>query len=274
MKIEINGQVIVDLKKRPLSYSSLSQFKRSPKHYLHYLSGKKKAAAVQVKGSVFDLMVLQPHEDPMKIYAVVPGDVDKRTKEGKAKWEDFVKANQGKQFISEADFDKARYMTDAVMANPAAKELLSRITRTQFELLWTHKDTGLPIKSLVDGMGEEIVMELKSASNAMPDKFIRDAISFGYPLQAGTYLRGIAATQFKFLPLYYLVCENEEPYGVSVLHTTDEYIRHGRLQLEKLLLEFKHCLTNNLWHMDYDFRGNQGVHTMDLPGWLKRQDED
>jgi hypothetical protein len=78
----------IENKEEYLSYSSLREFAISPRHFLRYKLRQKEQTPAMVFGSLVDCMILT--EDQVEARFAVAPDVDRRTKDGKAKWEEFI----------------------------------------------------------------------------------------------------------------------------------------------------------------------------------------
>lgn len=265
------------LKKRPLSYSSLSAFAKSPEHYIHYLTAPRKTTAALMMGSLIDCLVLTP-ERYESTYVIMP-NFDLRKKGQKEAMAEWVEANKGKTHIEQWQLDDARLIRDKIYKNPISAYLLSTKKSVQKQLKWIDKDTGLPMIAYLDLECEAAIADLKSAASADPKEFARASMNWNYPLQDGVYTSGYNAIYHKHPPFYNIVIEKEQPLGVSCLKATADYIEYGKQQFHKLLQEFKYCMEENLFHCSYEFRTpftmfqnpESGFHQLDLPGWAKSQ---
>lgn len=131
--------------------------------------------------------------------------------------------------------------------------------------MFTDEQTGLPVVGFLDGSGDKIIAELKSSKCAEPSAFSRDAVNYDYPLQCAIYTTAEPNKQF-----YYIIIEKDEPFGISVLKPTDEYIAYGKKKLRGLLNEFQYCMENDLFLKSYDYRYTNGHDYLELPGWVKK----
>jgi len=278
------------VKNKILSYSRLKTFQRSPMHFYYDLTHKREATKAQKAGSLVDKMILTP-DTWKEEFAVQPEKppflkdlVEKHGKEqgrilydeGKANMDKWMKDNAGKTFITQEELDEAKLITEKVFENPAAKELLSKVTSTQVQVRWTDKKTGLEFIGYLDGEGEGFVLELKTAQDADPDSFTKDAVNYDYHLQGAMYLEAIKLKKFLFPKLIYLVVEKKAPYGVTIMEADDDYIKLG-LQLYRRLCDgYKHALDNKLFHMGYEYRAlaRNGTHSLMLPPWKRKELED
>lgn len=264
---------------RPLSYSSLKAFLRSPQHYVHYISTQKSATPAMEFGSLIDCLILTP--DKFEEKYLVTEKIDRRTKEGKAKEEEFILAEAkfheengySKKRIDEKQLEEAKQIVLKVNQDENARDILSLITQTQYKIDYRDKETDLPYIGYVDAIGEKdgkpIIVELKTCQDASENEFSRDAFYLHYYLQCAGYLEGIARKKGIFPDFYYLVVETNAPYGVNVIKAPSDYIQYGKEKLRGLFDDFKFCLDNNFFDKSYSFKSLVGYNQLTVPGWVK-----
>jgi hypothetical protein len=252
------------LKIRPLSYSSLKEFAKSPKHYLHYVTQPRDEASPDMfMGSVVDCLLWTP-DDFEKNYMILP-KLDLRTKDGKEKYAEIMKTSANKKLVKPEDYEIAKRMKQELNDNENVMAVLNQITQPQKKLIYTDEQTGLPMIGYLDGSGDKVIAELKTTKCAEPTAFAKDAMNYDYPLQCGFYTLAEPKKQF-----YYILIEKEEPFGISVLKPSAEYIAYGQKKLRGLLNEFEYCMKNDLFMKTYDYRYTNGHDYLELPGWVKQ----
>lgn len=269
--------------KRPLSYSSLKAFQKSPQHFVEYRLTKSEPTPALLFGSLVDILILTPDEYDRK-YSIMPPDLKKPTsaqvnaaKPSPAtliqieKYNAWTEENKGKTWISQGDYDLASFLAKKTNDNEKAKELLSRVVRTQDKVSWTHKETGLPLVGYKDFTGDTFIGDLKTSNDGSPDGFQSAAFKFGYHIQTGTYLDAEKTLSGKFPDFFFLVVETVAPYNISVYKASSDFIKLGKQQFEDLMMQVKYCMDNNLWHQGYEFHSAVGYHQLDLPGWAKNK---
>lgn len=292
------GISMEDIVKRPLSYSSLKEFMRSPKHFLHYRNAPKdkEVTYALIFGGLVDCLVLTPDEydqryiilnAPEKCFPekVLLKDVGKEKFEAykvelanaeeayKAKCAEYDKivSDNTKVIITQKMYDEACTLRDVIFKHPVAMKVIERVTKVQCEYTWKDKATGLSILGKFDGEGDDMIFELKTAINADPEEFMKAAFNFKYHIQCATYLEAMAK-KGKYPQFVYIVIEKTAPYGISVLQPTKEYVELGKQELRKLLDTFAFCLKENKWEEGYEFKSSRIDKTfaLDLPPWAKR----
>jgi len=72
---------IETLRERPLSYSSIKEFAKSPKHYVYYVHNRSAPSKAMDLGTLIHALLMYPQKTA-EMFAIYP-DVDRRTKVGK-----------------------------------------------------------------------------------------------------------------------------------------------------------------------------------------------
>ena len=263
------------LQTRPLSYSSLKQFRKSPKHYIQYITKPREQTDAMRQGSLIDCLALEPEKFTER-FMIIP-KLNLRTNDGKAENERLLKEANEKRLImiTQEDIAKARKSVEALMSTDFSRQLIEGRRDVQINLRWTDKATGLPINGKVDfdsKIGREwFIVDLKSSASADPDDFKRQAYNLDYHIQCGCYTTGYPTHRFTFPPFVFLVVESEEPYNISVNYCDGKYIQEAKEEFTASLNAFKYCMDNNLWHQGYEFRkfGTLPYFTMGFPGYHK-----
>jgi hypothetical protein len=269
---EINLEFLI---KRPLSYSSLKAFAKSPAHYREYLVAPKVTTPAFLIGGLVDVLLLTP--DQYEERYIMKPVWDARTAEGKLIRDEFERACAEQPWLSPITpeiKDQADNIVHSIKTNSESAEMLTRMTQTQRKVEWVDKESGLPCVGIFDGDGDKLVVDLKTSASAQPDEFSRSAFNFGYPMQAAMYVDAKMRKTGQYPEFYYIVAEKEAPYGVSVCRATDEYIEYGRRQYKRLLMKFKMALDNKAFASSYEFHSVLGYYNIELPGWLRKAIQD
>lgn len=246
------------LQERPLSYSSLKEFAKSPRHYVNYITAKREPSKEMNFGTLIHTMLMYPGTFA-DVFAVCP-DVDKRTKDGKQQWEAFVEASQGKTVITESDLSEANSIVDMALSSSQVKDALASCHSYELEFL-THK-MDLPLRGFVDGLSDKFILEVKTMSDASPQNITKEFYNRKYHLQAAIY------NMIHGLPVKYIILETKAPYNFIVADATDEYINKGMEELDWLIKRFKLCMDMDAFTSGYQFNLDN-VFTVGLPSWIK-----
>ena len=245
--------------KDDISASDLKNWvKTCPKvwHQLKYGDGKVDHAPVVKKafrdGELAHAFTLET-ERAAKEYIVCP---NRTTKAGKAAAEEIIA--QGKEPISQVEYDLAPSLAASVHNHPLASKLL---TYGQPELSYFKNDpsTGLAVKARPDWINGDIIVDLKTTGEggASPDNAIKTIARYLYHLQAAHYLQVTLASEF-----YFVFVEKVYPFAVGVYSLDDDTLREGRALRHLALTEIAKCHTDGYW------RGySESVETLSLPNW-------
>lgn len=251
------------LEKRPLSYSSLKAFMRSPAHYRHYITTPKAAPTDALRmGQLIDMVILTPDEVEQKV--VVMPEINRRTNVGKEEYAIFMQTNVDKLVVSQEDMDTAMKIKESVWNNVTAMYYLNQVTQTQRFV--RRQIYGLPFIAIKDAIGPRFIMDLKSTKSAYEQDFNRDIFNYDYDLQGGIY----TAIERDYPDYYILAVEKEEPYGCAVFHLQGDILQNSKELLQTVTENFKYCMEENLWDRSYDFWQASGIFLPKLPYW-KRQ---
>lgn len=262
------------LKKRPLSYSSLKAFRRSPVHYIHYLTQPRIETPAMRLGSLVDELLLTPLVVKDK-YIIAP-KVDKRTKKGKETWASFEAQAKGRVVIDQETMDKANRMVDSVMRHPVAKHLIEGKKKAQVKAKWRDTDTKLPCIGMIDFETEYddlFIVDLKTGQDADPSVWNRQVVKYEYHLQAGMYLDAYHKSRYLFPTFLHLAVESDQPYGVSVMMFDKDAVEFGKEEFYNTCKAFKYAMDNDQFDMGYEFHLFESAkfHPMRLPTWTPKR---
>lgn len=257
---------------KSISYSSLKHFKKSPLEWVNYIRTPYIETEAMLVGKLVDEMVFNPDTFTERYFKFLNGDG--RTKAGKEMLEN-AKAEAGERKLIKFEmWQQAEAMAVAIMNNTDARKILDQVTEVHPKYYWDDQ-TGLRCSVELDGLGENIIVELKTDKDARPEFFGKSAINNDYPLQCAFCWAGLGQCKPKHFvtDFYYLVVEKEPPYNVAVYLADEDYIAYGLFEMRKYLDEFKLCADTNSFHMSYEFRQTLGYNLLTIPGWAKQKME-
>ena len=201
------------------------------KSLAHWKNKLRKPSTAFALGSAVHAMVLEPHLD-----LVVRGPEDRRGN----KWKEASLAAEldGKILLTEADFNQAEAMADALKAN-AVLAAWQRTSGYVAEASFFAKDeySGIGIKCRPDGFIPALgmVFDIKTTTDASPEGFPREVAKYGYDLQAAFYLRCLRAAGM-FAHSFAFVCiEKEPPYAVCIHALEPEYLTSADVRVSMTL---------------------------------------
>ncbi len=249
-----------EYRKHPaVNKSTLWEMRKSPAHYRYALDHPQPDTPALRFGRALHMAVLEP--DAFTFHYVICPDIDRRTKAGREQWDMFQADNADREIISKADQDMIVGMYETVWA--AADKLLYN-TAEEIPVFWTDDVTGLRCKCRWDAMrneeGNHYVIDLKTCADASTAAFTKDALRYGYDVQAAHYLRAYRAMYGEHADFYFVCVEKTPPYAVNVIKASDSFIERGTWQLIDLLDKVKVCSTMQSWP-------GYGNSEMVLPEW-------
>lgn len=240
-----------------LSKSSLDQIHKSPAHFQAYINNEKKEpTSSMIFGSLVHSVVFGQND-----YAISP-ICDRRTKEGKAIYEQFLAESEGKELIvTQEQYDQALAIAQAVAKHPKAAALLTEgIAETPVfgEL------NGVLAKCKPDFKNTKfnVLVDLKTTTDASPAEFSKSVYNYRYHVQAAMYMDITKATRF-----FFIAVEKEAPFNCEVYELDDESIAIGRAEYLADIETFKTCLKTENWH---GYTKEPAIHVIGLPAWAKK----
>lgn len=254
-----------------ISRSELFHISESPEKFKYYMENPQKPTPSLIFGQLFHKMALLPNE-VLDEFAVVP-NVDRRTKEGKEIYNQFLVESEGKTIVDSEMFEKARDMCKVLNQNEFVKTLLSGEKEKPF--FWTDEMTGESCKCRVDCLIEKgdkiIVSDLKTADKAETDAFIRSAINYGYDFQAAMYSEGVEKNIGKKPLFVFIAVEKDPPFSVNILQADELMLRRGYDLFREYIGIYHDCKqTGNFY--GYLGKYNQ-INNLALPSYLAKEIE-
>ena len=255
--------------------SELWKMEDSPEKFKWFLDHPIEQTPAMAFGSACHKLVLEGYDKFTEEFAVAPV-ADKRTKEGKAVWEAFCAANDGKTIVSKDDYDTMVDMSIAIKRCPLAYNLFNKKGETEAAFFWTDPDTKEPCKIKTDRLVKYnrrwYVVDYKTTTCAETFRFNSDIWKMGYYFQAGMYTEGVMrAKKLKKRPGFLFVAqEKKEPYSVNVIEVSEEVMNAGVAKFHELLDKMHQCKLVDL----YPGYVNDVPNDSFVPGWMEREMED
>lgn len=243
-----------------INNSSLKLINKSPLHYKSSLEIKRDETKALVIGSAVHCSVLEPNTF-IERYMVAP-KVDKRTKEGKAIWAELEAG--GKTVLSGDDFQQIDAITAAVRSHDTASRILAEGS-SEVSVFTDILET--PAKCRIDWHRPGVLTDLKTTDDASPSGFSRSVANYGYAMQAAWYLDCCEAAGLDARTFIFIAVEKSPPYAVAVYELTPESIEVGRIQYQRALALYKHCMATGEWP-GYD----SSIIQLSLPQWAINQE--
>lgn len=274
--IEKRNLLFADLRRNnvTLSHSAFNEFCKSPRHFIQYKMRQKVETPSMAYGTMAHCLVLEPEEFENRF--VISPQFDKRTKVGKAGWQEFIAGIQERnererqrceatkqpyydlKVVNQKDYDTANYVKNCIYANDAAAYVLKQITQTEMDVEWEYM--GLKWRGKIDGKGERIICDLKFIADADPKKVQRSIKHDGYGRQGVHYKRGARCPKHD----YYLIAADRTG-NVSVHLMNDAYLHIESKEIDHYIAHFKRCVFQGAWNQSYDFFAPNGIY--EIKAW-------
>lgn len=249
-----------------ISKSDLDLLARSPLHLKMKNELRSEPTKALLLGSAVHKLVLEP-KDFSNEFSVEP-DVDKRTKEGKAIYNDFLENLGDKTSLDIDTFGSAVEIANSVNS---IKETAVFLRDGLAEQSYFGEINGVAVKCRPDFYNEKLgaVIDLKTTSDASATGFARSVASFNYHVQAAFYsdiLRSLGKEVNYFL---FIAVETKAPYFVGFYELDAAAIEQGRKAYLELLELYKYCKEHDEWwgYAKKDGDKIEAVQTLSLPAW-------
>jgi hypothetical protein len=176
-------------------------------------------------------------------------------------WENLSKEAGNLTLITNSDLNELDKLSNSLFKNTAAMHLV--IKCKEFEKEYNFKHDNFLFKSFIDAEDSNIRLDLKIVQSAEPKKFQRDAIAYGYHIQAAMYELAGGKRD------YYLIAVDRNG-GVSVNKLSEELIAYGMQEINNLLENFNRCVLEDAWMQSYEFYSSRadGAYEFELPKYL------
>jgi exodeoxyribonuclease VIII len=199
-------------------------------------------------GKAAHCLILEGIEAYRKRFVVAPV-VDKRTKAGKAAWQEFIDSNPGKVILAQDQEDLVTGMAESVSDHPV---IPGWIAQGVAEISGYYEDpaTATACKIRPDCLIESrnIIIDLKTTFDASPEAFSRDIARYKYHLSAAMYSAGFELlTGRKLTDFIFVVVEKSAPYSVAVYRLDPASLAAGSFLYRQALNAYSRCLERNSW---------------------------
>ena len=240
--------------------STLWNLRKSPAHYKYFLENQREDTAAFAFGRAVHAAILTPSAFK-KDFVVIPEGIDRRTKAGKEEYQAFLDASAGKEILTAADAETVKAIVKAFKKNRDAVQLLKG-TKREKPLFWTD-DNGILCKCRIDAYKAGLIVDLKTAQDAETETFTKEALRYGYDVQAAHYLDAYQHKESAVRPeWYFIVIEKAEPYAINILRADIGFLDYGFIRRQELIEKLKVCQDQKAYP-DY------GINELCLPAWAE-----
>ena len=219
-----------------VSASHLHAISRSPQtYYKRFIDPERprsEPTAAMRLGTFVHTAVLEP-DDLDRRYAVCA------TRKGSTTYNKLI--DKGIEPVTQAQWDQALSMCDAVRNHPEAAWLLSD-GKAEQSVWWDDEQFDLRCKCRPDWWNGDIVIDLKTTQDASPRGFAKSVANFRYHVQQMHYLRGTNAARFIFIAV-----EKEYPFAVGVYELDNDACGVGEELRQRDMQRIKTCKQRDEW---------------------------
>ena len=185
-----------------------------------------------LEGRVQHTVFLEHHKFDDE-FVILP-KFDRRTKDGRADYEDFM-ANIGNRTAITQDMYDNCMLRREVVADYIPKET------DQVEVTLVFEWHGHPFKARMDWYDGQRIWDLKTCRDASPRGFLAAINNFRYYQQASYYIQACRAAGLPTEKFYFLAQEKAHPYPYAVYTLDDEAIAYGDSRNEQAMAQLLRC---------------------------------
>ncbi len=232
-----------------VSQSAIKQMLKSPAHYQHYISTPSEETDAMVLGTATHLAVFQPQHFHNEV-TMMP-KFDRRTKEGKAGYEQFTLDNGNKICLAQDQYDQCISMAEAVRNTPTFIKYTA-VGNPEVSIVADTMYDNVTAKGRLDWVNHEqhVILDLKTTSEIANNYGIKKAIKkSGYDVQALYYIHLMKAlrpdTEYRFV---FCFVEKEPPHGVRFVEIIPSDLLFSVMpKVSDAFKTLSKCLTDNVW---------------------------
>lgn len=229
--------------------SDLAYMAKTPLHFKWHMEHPEDPTPAMAFGSAAHAFILE-NDKFSEEYAFTP-DIDRRTKEGKEIYRNFMEANGDKTLLPWDTQDVLIEMSQALHANEAIRKILTTPHRTEVPFYWQDGKTGEICKVKADIITEidsyPYVIDYKTTASCDEREFYRSCRKFGYDLQAGMYLEGINLCTVSDHKFAFIAQEKVAPYACRLCICDEGFVEQGIKKFHQLLDAYHICRVNDIW---------------------------
>ena len=246
-------------KKTHLSSTNIRTFKKNRKQFEYSLTHDLvKQTKAMADGTAVHAFFLERDKFDTD-FVIKPADMRLNTKAGK----EWAQEHQSKIIIDSELGDNLFEMEKSFMDSPA--KLIHDI-KGQTELSYFWDDLGtIKGKCRPDWISDdgEIVVDVKTTTDASPRGFQKSISNWGYHLQLGWYLRGLRKLGLPAEQFIFIAIEKTPPFCVGVYRADQDMINFAMKELDQLMPEIQTAMVSNEFP-DY----TPEITSIGLPPWM------
>jgi hypothetical protein len=253
--------------KSHLSRSSIMDYDKCPYTYwakhINPDRPQKDATPQMELGTAFHTLILEPErfdqEYVMKPAQVLLKDVGREAYDKYKGVIDYIEKS-GQKVLSFDDWHNLMAMKARLESNEQAMEAI-RDARIEHSFFWQDEHSGLLLKCRPDILHSNMIVDLKTCSDASPRAYQSEMVKYGYHVQGAMIRDGVEAVEGHRISNVINICvETKYPHNMAIYIIDEHAIDEGEVKYKNILLDLKNAIGHNTYQ-DY------GIQTIGLPRW-------
>ena len=221
---------------------------KTPMHFLYENTHPKEDTPSLAFGRATHKAILEPETFSDEFVEGIK--VDRRTKEGKEKYEAFLATVGDRDVVSPDDMEVLRDMKAVIDNDPLASAFLTGEHEKAF--FWTDSTTGEKCKVKLDCIsdvnGKKYIVDYKTTDSCDQRAFERSVRKYGYKFQSGMYREGYFQNTFEDVGFAFVAQEKTAPYAVRVFICSDNFMDEGYSLYREAIGTLHECkVKNHYW---------------------------
>jgi len=258
-KPEVISNTEYHSRKTHLSSTNIRTFKKNKKQFKYSLTNELvKQTKSMADGTAVHAFFLEKdkfHAD----FAVKPQDLRLNTKAGK----EWAQEHHNK-IIIDSDLANNLYEMEKSFMDSPAKLIYKIKGKSELSYFWndlgTIKGKCRPDWLSYDG---DIVVDIKTTTDASPRGFQKSISTWGYHLQLGWYLRGLRKLGLPAKEFIFIAIEKTPPFCVGVYSADQDMMNFAMKELDQLMPEIQTAMVSKEFP-DY----TPEIMPLGLPPWM------
>ena len=251
-------------RKTHLSSTNIRTFKKNRKQFEYSLTHDLiKQTKAMADGTAVHAFFLERDKFDTD-FIVKPADMRLNTKAGK-EWA----LEQKDKIIIDSELGNNLYEMEKSFMDSPAKLIYDIKGQTELSYFWDDLGT-IKGKCRPDWLSDdgEIVVDVKTTTDASPRGFQKSISTWGYHLQLGWYLRGLRKLGLPAKQFIFIAIEKTAPFCVGVYRTNQDMINFAMKELDQLMPEIQTSMVSNEFP-DY----TPEITSIGLPPWMTDKKE-
>ena len=253
--------------KSHLSRSAIMDYDKSPYTYwAKHLNPNRpiKDATPQMElGTAFHTLILEPlrfnEEYVMKPTPVLLKDVGREAYDAYKGVCDYIEKS-GQRVLSFDDWHNLMAMKAKLESNDQAMQLI-RDCRIENSFFWEDEHSGMLLKARPDILHDNMIVDLKTCSDASPRAYQMEMVKYGYHVQGAMIRDGVDVCEGRRINNVINICvETKYPHNMAIYIIDEFAIDEGQVKYKNILLDIKNAIQENSY-------GDDGIQTIGLPRW-------